>query len=489
MMAGLDWINPVLLREYQQVIRSRLFVWVGLLWLLAQLLISLIFISAQEPKEAGLSLTGPGGQYFGFVMGGLATVLLLVLPFSTFNRVLRDRKEATLELLTISRVSSLQIVFGFLLIAFAQTALFLVMSFPFVVFAYLFRGLELGTVLWSLYFLALLALVANSATLTIASFCRTPRVAAAVRIVFAVLLLTTGLPTVVPLLAALVFMRGRGISGGAAPDLPWELVGLLTLGAVLACGLGVVISRSNLLFEAANRTTLPRLCVTVIFLIAGAIVNGFAWWGTHRDDDMVIGFDVLSFLALLAYSLWILGESNQITLRMRESFPQHALLRWLAWPYLPGRGTAFVYVLLTGLLLAGMSWAGYLGTNAGLRDPDLIRGSLLKTYLFLPIGIAVLLHHLLQRTRLRHVYYIAWFLIVLSVFIWLPLLLGFQPFTSGSKFSNFILGEKHSALSYTWRGIVAPLLGCLLALPSIWENARNLRRPPPPAAVPPVIKS
>lgn len=476
MIAGLDWINPVLLREYQQVVRSRMFAWVGVLWLLAQLLISLIYISLLEPAEAGLSLTGPGGQYFAWVIGGLTVVFLLVLPVSTFNRVVRDRKEATLELLTISRITPLQIVFGFLLVAFAQVALFVLMSFPFVVFAYLFRGLELSTVLWSVYFLVLVALVANSASLTVASFCRTPRITTVVRVLGGAGILFMGLPAAWSLLVALLYMRGSsGFPMGLPAEVSWLIVGLITLGVVLAVGLCVVISRSNLLFEAANRTTLPRVCVTVIFLIAGAVVNGFAWFGTSRDREIVYAFDIISFLLLLVYSLWILGESNQISLRMREGLPKTRLGRWLAFPYLPGRGSAFVYVIFNALLLAGLAIASYVGCKVNLNSHALFRSELLKPYCLFPLGCTLLAYHFIQRTKFRRVYFIGWFLIIVCVIMWGPLLWGARPFSSDNEFETFVLGSVTSDKTLLWRGCVAPLLGLLFAYAAIRDNWRNLR--------------
>jgi hypothetical protein len=457
MIAGLDWINPVLLREYQQVVRSRMFAWVGVLWLVGQLLISLIHISLLEPTEAGLSLTGPGGQYFAWVIGGLTVVFLLILPISTFNRVVRDRKEATLELLTISRISPLQIVFGFLLVAFAQVALFVLMSFPFVVFAYLFRGLELSTVLWSVYFLLLAALVANAASLAVASFCRTPRITAVIRVIGGAGILFGGLPM------------------GLPADMPWMIVGLITLGAALAVGLCVVISRSNLLFEAANRTTLLRLSVTAVFLIAGAVVNGFSWLSGSPDRELVYAFDITSFLLLMLYSLWILNESNQISLRMREGLPSSRVRRWLSFPYLPGRGSAFVYVILNAVLLTALAFAGYFGCKVNLGDPDLIRPELLKPYCFFPLGCATLVYHWMQRTRFRRVIFIAWFLLVACVIIWAPLLWGSRPFANDNAFETFVLGSLTTDRSLIWRALVAPLLGILLAYPAIRENWRNLR--------------
>lgn len=491
MIAGLDWINPVLLREYQQVVRSRSFAWIGMIWLLAQLVISLTFISLLEPKEAGLSLTGPGEQYFGCVIGGLAVIFLFVLPLSTFARVVRDRKEATLELLTISRVNSLQIVLGFLLIAFAQVGLFVLLSFPFVVFAYLFRGLELTTVLWSLYFLVLGALVANAVTLTIASFCRTPRITMVIRAMFGLGMLFFGLPLAWTMFVGLFLLRmgGRGHGGiGPLPDVPWLLAGVITLAGLLVVGLAIVIARSNLLFEAANRTTLPRLTITGIFLIAGGTLNAFSWFGTFRQVETVYVFDVASFLLLLLYGLWILGEPNKISTRMREGFPTNPILRRLAWPFLPGRGTAFVYLILNGLLLAVLTRWAYLGCGQNLSNPDFLRAGLLKPYSLLILGTAALVHHLAQRTKFSNVYFWAWLLIVGGIFMWAPLLWGARPFSDDAQFESFMLGSLSSDRTFFWRGFGAPFLGLLLALPSILDNVRNLRRPPAPPTAPPVIR-
>src|SRR6185436_3445572 len=136
------------------------------------------------------------------------------------------------------------------------------LCFPFLIFAYTLRGLELGTVLWGVFFLLLGALCANSFSLLLGSFCRTPKIAIVVRVLSAIALVPVILSSVGMVAGMLMSSRysggGGSSSGSPFADMPWQLPVLAVVATVLFVITCVVFSRSNLLFEAANATTLPR---------------------------------------------------------------------------------------------------------------------------------------------------------------------------------------------------------------------------------------
>lgn len=482
MITGLDWVNPVLLRDCQQVVRSRVFMWVCTIWLIAQLMIGLAYIAMIDPTDAALSLEGPGTSYFAWLMFGLVAVFMLVLPVSLFNRVVREHREATLELLTISRVSAGQVASGYLLGTLAQMGLYLFLCFPFLVFAYLFRGLELGVVFWSMYFAVLGGIGLNAVSLTIGSFCRTPRSTLVGRLLFGGLMGFLLIPMGVGGFGGLIFeLMDSGLSGGSGADMPWEAPAILTLLTVMGVTICFVFARSNLLFEAANRSTLPRATVTACLLLSGLILYGFALAG-NLEETLIVAFDVAAFILLCLYGCWILNEPNTITPRMREGFPRTRFLHYLALPFLPGRGTAILYLMLNGVLASGlvMLSAAFV---PGFRpdDADWLNWVLLKPFALFIIGVAMLVHHLVRRTRVRGVPFVGWLVIVFCVILWFPLLFGSRAWFAGHGNLFFPdaagLSSNKWMFSSLWRGAVAPVLGFLCAVPALRENVRNIRTP------------
>jgi hypothetical protein len=473
----LDWINPVLIREYQQVVRSKVFMWVCALWLILQLFISLCYIGSVRPEDAALSLSGPGETYFLWITAGLAAVFFGVLPLSTFNRIIRERRDATLELLTISRVSAGQVVSGFLLVTLAQMGLFLFLAFPFLVFAYLFRGLELMVVFWGLFVLLLGGVAMTTLGLMAGSFCRTPRLTIVVRILVAIGFFVVALPVLGFLADTLFSSYGRSrVFGSAANEWSWLEAGLVTLAAGMVVTIGYVFARSNLLFEAANRTTLPRLTMSGVVLVAGAVVLAFAWVGT-LEDEVAYAFDVIGSLVVLAYSCWVLGERNELTPRMREGLPANRLVRLLVCPYLPGRGTGFLFLLLNVGALS-LFWHSALALIGKPWDYTGLGWIMIKTYFIFIIGLSVLAHHFIQRTKWRKWHFAVWFLIIFNVILWMPLFWGVTPFSDPSAFAISVRPDKLSAfggdLVFVWRTWGAPLLGLAAAAPSVIQNLRQL---------------
>ena len=477
---GLDWVTPVLVREYQQVVRSRNFQLMCIIWLVAQLFVSLIYISNIDPTQASMWLRGPGQEYFTWIMAALGIIFLLALPFSTFNRLTREHRERTLELLVITGITPRQVALGFLGVTITQMLLFLFMSFPFVSFAYLFRGLEMSAVFWWLYFMTLAALSANAISLMLASFCRTPRTASSMRVLFLVgTFIVLG-----PLLLAFAELIFRPHRGSIFMSVPtgrdaWIFSSLGALMAAATVTTSLVFTRSNLLFESANRTTLPRLTISGMFTLGGGVLLALgAMTGHALSEEIIMAYAVLSLAITLLYACLLFSESNTITPRMAESIPRHRFLRLLALPFLPGNGTAFLYVVFNFGLILFLATAALNLSGASLGGDEF--GLLLMVpYSLFFLGFPCLLQRWVRNTKLRKVYYPVWLLIWFNIVLWTPLIWTKQiSFTS--PFSTFPinasdLSDPNWRLTLAWRGFVAPLLGCLAAVPTIRQNLQNIR--------------
>lgn len=138
-----DKLNPILIKETRQALKSRQFVvtfsvllvaafaWtvIGSLMLMPQ-----IYTSPSAPR---LLI----GYYF-----VLAVPMLLIVPLAAYRSLEAEIDDGTLELLSITSLSAWQIVMGKLASASLQMMLYLITLFPCVAYAYTLRGIDLPTV-------------------------------------------------------------------------------------------------------------------------------------------------------------------------------------------------------------------------------------------------------------------------------------------------------------------------------------------------------
>ncbi|MEO1614626.1 MAG: ABC transporter permease, partial [Planctomycetota bacterium] len=137
-----DFINPILVKETRQALKSRQFV----------VTFSLILFAALAWTVAGsLSLmpqiyTSPSAQR---MMTGyyvvLALPMLLVVPLAAYRSLESEIDDGTLELLSITALSPWQIVLGKLASASLQMLLYFITLFPCLAYAYTLRGVDLPT--------------------------------------------------------------------------------------------------------------------------------------------------------------------------------------------------------------------------------------------------------------------------------------------------------------------------------------------------------
>src|SRR5207244_3464705 len=144
-----------LVRRYQQVLRSRAFVWTYHLLLAIQLLVALLFVHNARAQWDGMFRAGVGPDHFRWVIGQLALVLALVLPLMGLQEMSREARQQTMHLLIIRPLTPWRIAWGLFTVQVAEIALFVSLTVPFLVFSYLFRGVGWTLVLRALSWVVL----------------------------------------------------------------------------------------------------------------------------------------------------------------------------------------------------------------------------------------------------------------------------------------------------------------------------------------------
>jgi hypothetical protein len=145
----LDRLNPVLLKELRQMVRSRSLV-VSLLFFLGALMAMsagmLALASSSAAKNAVPDDLPVGMICFVCVYGLLGFITTLVIPFSVLNRIAREREPGRADLQYSTPLPPRAFVDGKALCGAVTGAFFVLAALPFMLLAYLLRGVGLGMI-------------------------------------------------------------------------------------------------------------------------------------------------------------------------------------------------------------------------------------------------------------------------------------------------------------------------------------------------------
>lgn len=345
-----DRVNPIVVKEMRQGLRTRVFwIFFGLM-LLACLVISLIAVATAED---GSSDTGAAVFFAYFVC--LALVQFFVIPYSAYRSMAREREEETWVLLTLTGLPPRRVLAGKLGSFVLQGSLYASAAAPFLLFSYYLNGIDLPSIglamaMATAYQVFLTAIGVSAATLADSRLVR----ALVHFLLLGWLLMTFGWGLT---WAFGVSTAGRSLASG---DAFW-LGSLFAVFSMLTTGV--------LLFEAAAaRLSLPtepyargpRLAF-LVQTVAG-VGFGLAFWQQVHEDEVLMIAAVLGTLYVTFVGLLVSSDRDGMA-------KNHRVARG-PWLLKPGALPGFVLVVLVLLLLAGVNGAAAVA-GSGVKDNEL----------------------------------------------------------------------------------------------------------------------
>jgi hypothetical protein len=145
----LDRLNPVLIKELRQMVRSRSLV-VSLLFFLGTLMAAaagMLALASSSAAKAAVPEGLPVGMICFFIVYGLlAFITTLVIPFSVLNRIAREREPGRADLQYSTPLPPRVFVDGKALCGAVTGAFFVCAALPFLLLSYLLRGVGLGMI-------------------------------------------------------------------------------------------------------------------------------------------------------------------------------------------------------------------------------------------------------------------------------------------------------------------------------------------------------
>lgn len=337
-----DRLNPILVKETRQAIKSRQFT----LWFV------LLLIACWITTIGAIALVGPSIYYIsagGYLLYAyyviLALPLVVIVPFSAYRSLSSEHEENTRDLLEVSSLTPRQIINGKLASAALQVVVYCSALAPCIAFTYLLRGVEVVTIVLLIAYAALASIGLSMVGLVVAAATRQKYAQVVLSVVLA-----GGLFAVFSLLlgqAAEVLQLDPSELHGEA--FWWEQFAALSLYAttfaIVYAG-GVALTT----FTSANRSTPLRLALLLqqtVFVAwaAGVVVLGCTC------EDLFVAFLVTAIYWFAAGAI-MTGESPKLSLRVRRTLPQSLIGRSVATWLNPGAGSGYVFAVANLVTLA-----------------------------------------------------------------------------------------------------------------------------------------
>ncbi len=331
---GSERINPIVVKEVRQSLKSKQFTVSFGLTLVAAVAWTLVAVSMMVPRIYYI----PGGLALlsGFFCI-LALPLMVIIPFSAFRSLTAETEDSTFELLSISALSSAQIVYGKMSSACLQIVLYLSALAPCIVLTYLLRGVSLFSILFLLGLTVLFSACETALALLLASIARTR-------------MLQTGVSVLVlaGLLIAFFGWTSLIISEGfdEFDNPPREVyIGIFATLTIVAMALSLVLraAAAAIDFPSENHSTAIRwriLGLTTLILFWFLLLLTAA-----PEAEIAVVLLTAFFIGGMILGALMTGERGVLSLRAQRSLPKTFFGRvFLTW-FFPGAGLGYVFLI------------------------------------------------------------------------------------------------------------------------------------------------
>ena len=138
-----DWLNPILVKETRQALKSSQFAITFVLVLVACWIVTIGVVAYIGPR---IFYSADGGTLLAWYYAILALPLMVVVPLAAFRSLAAEREDNTYDLLSITALKPRQIISGKLGSSIAQMAVYFSAITPCLAFTYLLRGVDLPTI-------------------------------------------------------------------------------------------------------------------------------------------------------------------------------------------------------------------------------------------------------------------------------------------------------------------------------------------------------
>lgn len=378
-----DWLNPILIKEARQSLKSRQFIITFFLLLAASCLWTILGVVLNAPDvyyvPTGQSLMA--GYYF-----VLAIPLIGMVPLAAHRSLAAEIDDDTFEMLVITRLSAMRIVMGKLNSAMLQMMVYFAAIVPCLAFSYLLRGVSLPTIAMLIAIVFFTALLVTSFSLMVATLAphRTGQTLALLGVI--------GVVVFAEFVCAAFCLDGilSQRLTNATETMMMTAMFMIVGGSCIVMFIKAAAARIGPVTE--NRSTGLRWCMFGQQLIWIAAIAFLALW--YEDNE------VLNFGTMIVGGYWLLmgtltlSESPELSPRVQRQLPRTLAGRCLLTWFNPGPGTGYVFAISSGTvgaLVMGGFGAGVVDVNRAPRTDPVTFSLIIAGYLLSYLGITRLI--------------------------------------------------------------------------------------------------
>ena len=302
-----DRVNPIVVKEIRQGLRTRAFwIFFGLM-LFACLVISLIAFATAD------GIGADGRAYFIAYYVCLGIVQFFVIPYSAYRSMSREREEETWVLLTLTGIGPHRILRGKMGSFMLQGLIYASAAAPFLLFSYYLNGIDLPTILLTVIAGATYQLFLTSVAVSVATLAESRLLRGLMHfVVLAFLLwgLITGLTSTIGMLE---LVRNLWADPSALVAALSVLFAMLTWSVLLYEAAAARMALSTESYAAAPRLAfVVQIVGAVAFFVWGAFASGeyelFSIGAVVMSvHTLTVGVFVASDRDGMARSLWFKG--------------------------------------------------------------------------------------------------------------------------------------------------------------------------------------
>ena len=388
-----DRLNPILVKETRQALKSRQFV----------VTFILVLVLAWAWSIFGVALIGPSIRYAAsgsYMFCGyyviLAFPLMVVVPFGAFRSLASEREDGTYELLSVTSLRPRQIVSGKLGSAIVQMLVYFSAIAPCLAFTYMLKGIDVPTIAFVMAYSFLGSLGLSMIGLVVSTITSEKHWQVLISVAF-----LFGLASA--LWSALVMVLS-GLQFAAIPFQSrefWYANGMIQTAFWSYFALCFFAASAQLSFPSDNRSTRLR----IVMIVQQALLTGWVAWGfkeVNGEETVILVYLILSGIHWAVMGA-LNGELGELSLRVKRQLPGSFLGRaFLTW-FNPGPATGYIFtaanllatlLMATGLLVWGEVY--YPGTRRVVlgTSPEwtiTCFGLLAFSYILLYLGVGRLL--------------------------------------------------------------------------------------------------
>lgn len=335
-------MNPLLVRELRQLVRNRfiivmLILYLGLLSLVGSVIVIFGSFSRSGAEEE------IGNSLFHAVTGIMCFTALLIV--SMYTALMTSMERINNDLMFTSSLRSSRIIWGKFLSALILSILLFSVTMPFLVLAFILRGVDpaFAVLLIATYFLGVH--VFNSFVILVFSAVRTY-----VQLIFCGGIMLFGMFWFFWAMMVAVYEIAQ--SGAFGMIGWWEYMVLLLFFSCCFIYLVLTIAVVNVSPPTMNRMVPFRIAISVWFLVSFV----FTWFFIGVVPDFWKGWLVFQLVVLGALIVIAVSERESIGLRLKRMLPRNPLLRILVLPFFTGTMSALVWIFF----LSCFTFAAYL---------------------------------------------------------------------------------------------------------------------------------